>query len=174
MRLCHPPDGNTSPRYKLPCFITTKKICNEKNALAFNQDRCCHLVLCLRLIPFHWQSNVILVWAISSLLLNYSVVLQFWSYRGQHWKVKQITYFFSKKVKELQNFSVTILELLKMCCSIELACVFNTHLIRHSCILFATIYKWILSSNCVKYCPFINLKFWLFSIWKYKILGLKI
>ncbi len=25
------------------------------NALAFNQDRCCHLVLCLRLIPFHWD-----------------------------------------------------------------------------------------------------------------------
>jgi hypothetical protein len=23
------------------------------NALAFNQDRCCHLVLCLWLIPFH-------------------------------------------------------------------------------------------------------------------------
>ncbi len=51
MRLCHPPDGSTSPKYKLLCFITTKKICKEKNALAFNQDRCCHLVLCLRLIP---------------------------------------------------------------------------------------------------------------------------
>ncbi len=53
MRLCHPPDGSTSLKYKLPCFITTKKICKEKNALAFNWDRCCHLVLCLRLIPFH-------------------------------------------------------------------------------------------------------------------------
>jgi hypothetical protein len=53
MRLCHPPDGSTSPKYKLLCFITTKKICKEKNALAFNWDRCCHLVLCLRLIPFH-------------------------------------------------------------------------------------------------------------------------
>ena len=50
MRLCHPPDGSTSPKYKLLCFMTTKK---EKNALAFNRDRCCHLVLCLRLIPFH-------------------------------------------------------------------------------------------------------------------------
>ncbi len=34
----------------------------EKNALAFNWDRCCHLVLCLRLIPlqlFHpkWKSK---------------------------------------------------------------------------------------------------------------------
>ncbi len=55
MRLCHPPDGSTSPQYKLLCFITATKICKEKNALAFNQDRCCHLVLCFcfRLIPFH-------------------------------------------------------------------------------------------------------------------------
>ncbi len=53
IRLCHPPDGSTSPKYKLLCFITTKKICKEKNALAFNRDRCCHLVLCLRLILIH-------------------------------------------------------------------------------------------------------------------------
>jgi hypothetical protein len=53
MRLCQPPDGSTSPKYKLLCFITTKKICKGKTALAFNRDRCCHLVLCLRLIPFH-------------------------------------------------------------------------------------------------------------------------
>ncbi len=42
MRLCHPPDGSTSPQYKLLCFKTSKKICNEKNTLAFNRDRCCH------------------------------------------------------------------------------------------------------------------------------------
>jgi hypothetical protein len=24
MRLCHPPDGSTSPKYKFLCFITTK------------------------------------------------------------------------------------------------------------------------------------------------------
>ncbi len=53
MRLCQPPDGNTSPKYKLLCFITTIFFCKEKNTLAFNRDRCCHLVLCLRLIPFH-------------------------------------------------------------------------------------------------------------------------
>jgi len=53
MRLCQPPDGNTSPKYKLLCFKTTKKNCKEKNALDFNRDRCCHLVLSLRLIPFH-------------------------------------------------------------------------------------------------------------------------
>ncbi len=58
MRLCQPPDGNTSPKYKLLCFITTKFFCKEnKNALAFNRDRCCHLVLCLRLIPFHQDKS---------------------------------------------------------------------------------------------------------------------
>jgi hypothetical protein len=56
MRLCHPPDGSTSPKYKLLCFITTKKFLHKKNTLAFNWDRCCHLVLCLQLIPFH--SNI--------------------------------------------------------------------------------------------------------------------
>ncbi len=57
MRLCHPPDGSTSPKYKLLCLIITKKICKEKNALAFNRDRCCHLVLCLQLIPFHYAES---------------------------------------------------------------------------------------------------------------------
>ncbi len=53
MRLCHPPDGSTSSKYKLLCFITTKNYCKEKNTLAFNRDRCSHLVLCLQLMPFH-------------------------------------------------------------------------------------------------------------------------
>jgi hypothetical protein len=26
-----------------------------ENALAFNWDRCCHLALCLRFLPFHWN-----------------------------------------------------------------------------------------------------------------------
>jgi len=56
MILCHPPDGSTSPKDKLLCFITTKFFCKEKNALSFNRDRCCHLVLCLRLIPFHYYA----------------------------------------------------------------------------------------------------------------------
>jgi len=51
--LHHSPDGITNPKYKLQCFITTKFLCKEKNALAFNRDRCCHLALCLQLIPFH-------------------------------------------------------------------------------------------------------------------------
>jgi hypothetical protein len=65
MRLCHPPDGSTSPKYKLLCFITTKKICKEKNTLAFNRDRCCHLVLCLQLIPFHY-----------CVIINYSLLVK--------------------------------------------------------------------------------------------------
>jgi hypothetical protein len=57
MRLCQPPDGNTSPKYKLLCFITTNFFCKEKNAQAFNRDRCCHLLLCLRSIPFHFNDR---------------------------------------------------------------------------------------------------------------------
>jgi len=29
-----------------------------QNALSFNQDTCCHLALCLQLLPFHWTENV--------------------------------------------------------------------------------------------------------------------
>jgi hypothetical protein len=35
MRLCHPPDGSTSPKYKLLCFITTKQICKEEECTSF-------------------------------------------------------------------------------------------------------------------------------------------
>ncbi len=56
VKLCHPPDGSTSPKYKLLCFITAKLFYKEKNALAFNRDRCCHLVLCLQLIPFYYRT----------------------------------------------------------------------------------------------------------------------
>ncbi len=31
--------------------------CSYQKALAFNQDRCCHLVLCLQLILFHWSRS---------------------------------------------------------------------------------------------------------------------
>ena len=30
MRLCHPPDGSTSPKYKLLCFIITKKFAKRR------------------------------------------------------------------------------------------------------------------------------------------------
>ncbi len=50
----HPLDGVTNREYKLLHFIQlTKFFCKGKKALAFNQDRCCHLTLCLRLILFH-------------------------------------------------------------------------------------------------------------------------
>ncbi len=66
MRRCHPPDGSTSPKYKLLCFkLENHLFCQIKNALAFNRDTCCHLVLCLRLLPFHWLSLLtkqLLVW----------------------------------------------------------------------------------------------------------------
>ncbi len=73
MRLCHPPDGSTSPKYKLLCFITTKKNCKEKNALAFNQEGCCHLVLCLWLIPFHYQTRLEKACQEQTLQLNMSI-----------------------------------------------------------------------------------------------------
>ncbi len=55
--LYHPLHGIINPKYKFLCFLTTN-IFNEKKALAFNQDRCCHLVLCLQLILFHFESKV--------------------------------------------------------------------------------------------------------------------
>jgi hypothetical protein len=50
----HPLDGNTNLKYKLLCFLTPNKKNSKRKALAFNQDRCCHLALCLRLILFHY------------------------------------------------------------------------------------------------------------------------
>ncbi len=70
MRLCQPPDGSTSPKYILLCFITTKTICKEKNALAFNRDRCCHLVICLWLIPFHCLNTNIYSYLETSIWLS--------------------------------------------------------------------------------------------------------
>ncbi len=35
MRLCHPPDGSTSPKYKLLCFITTKKNLEREERTSF-------------------------------------------------------------------------------------------------------------------------------------------
>jgi hypothetical protein len=53
MRLSHPPDGSTGPKYKLLCFIYHNLFYQIQNALAFNWDTCCHLALCLWLLPFH-------------------------------------------------------------------------------------------------------------------------
>jgi hypothetical protein len=54
MRLCHPPDGSTSPKYKLLCTLYHHNLFHQiHNALAFNRDTCFHLALCLPLLPFH-------------------------------------------------------------------------------------------------------------------------
>ncbi len=53
IELCHQLDGITNPKYKVLCFLTTKFFFKEKKALAFNRDKCFHLVLCLRLSLFH-------------------------------------------------------------------------------------------------------------------------
>ncbi len=53
-----PLDGVTNPNYKLLSFLTTKFFCRERKALAFNRDRCCHLMLCLWLILFHLDRNL--------------------------------------------------------------------------------------------------------------------
>jgi hypothetical protein len=52
MGVDHPLDGVTNRKYKLLHLLTTIIFCKEKKALAFNRDRCCHLVLCLQLILF--------------------------------------------------------------------------------------------------------------------------
>ncbi len=49
----YPLDGVTNLKYKLLYFLTPNKNFSKRNALAFSQDRCCHLVICLRLILFH-------------------------------------------------------------------------------------------------------------------------
>ncbi len=59
MGLNHTLDGVTNLKYKLLHFLTTNFFCKEKKALAFNGDRCCHLVLCLQLILFHYALGVI-------------------------------------------------------------------------------------------------------------------
>jgi hypothetical protein len=35
MRLCQPPDGNTSPKYKLLCFTTTKNFLQREERTSF-------------------------------------------------------------------------------------------------------------------------------------------
>jgi hypothetical protein len=56
--LYRPLDGITNHKYKLMHFLTAKYVfCNDKKTLAFNRDKCCHLLLCLQLILFHWSIN---------------------------------------------------------------------------------------------------------------------
>ncbi len=41
--ILHPLDGITNPKYKLLCFLIAIIFYKDSLALAFNQDRCCHL-----------------------------------------------------------------------------------------------------------------------------------
>jgi hypothetical protein len=50
MGLYHPIDGVANLKYKLYFLTPDKKKNSERNALAFNWDRCCHLAICLLLI----------------------------------------------------------------------------------------------------------------------------
>jgi hypothetical protein len=67
MRLCHPQDGGTSPKYK--CYVLNHHNLFDQiqNALAFNWDMWCHLALCLWLLPFHCLS---LAWAVLDVLIR--------------------------------------------------------------------------------------------------------
>ncbi len=54
IKLCHPPDGWSSYKHNLLCFLNIHDFFQkEPNALAFNRDMCCYLALSLRLIIFH-------------------------------------------------------------------------------------------------------------------------
>ncbi len=56
MGLYHPLDGVNNLKYKLFYFLTPNKKISNRKALAFNRDRCCHLVICLRLILLHYHN----------------------------------------------------------------------------------------------------------------------
>ncbi len=91
MRLCHPPDGSTSPKYKLLCFATTKTICKEKNALAFNCDRCCHLVLCSWLIPFNYLLSCI--WNLTNLVVHFDNNYKCWIVVNTYSEIEKACWF---------------------------------------------------------------------------------
>ncbi len=60
MGLYHLLDGVTNCKYKLLYFLTPNKKYSKRKALAFKQDRCCHLAICLRLILFHYTKFTML------------------------------------------------------------------------------------------------------------------
>jgi hypothetical protein len=65
----HPLDGITNHKYKMLHFLTTKFFCNDKKTLAFNRDRCCHLVL------YHWNYAQIILPALFA-IRGYSIRIQ--------------------------------------------------------------------------------------------------
>jgi hypothetical protein len=60
MRLHHSQDGSAYPGYNLTCFVCINCFQKEQNALAFNLDTWCHLVLCLKMILLHYFSGGVL------------------------------------------------------------------------------------------------------------------
>ncbi len=62
MGLYHALDSVTNLKYKL-YFLTPNKKFSKRKALAFNRDRCFHLVICLRLILFHYSPVAIATFA---------------------------------------------------------------------------------------------------------------
>jgi len=53
-----PLGGITNLKYRLLCYVTPNKKFSKRKAIAFNQDGCCHLVLCLQLILFHLEHHL--------------------------------------------------------------------------------------------------------------------
>jgi hypothetical protein len=79
MGLYHPLDGITNPMYKLLHFLTTIFFCKGKKALVFNQNRCCHLALCLHLILFPYFTNLLITFGYyTGGTLNLPILLAKW------------------------------------------------------------------------------------------------
>ncbi len=55
-RIVHP---MAVPVLSISCCVSNHRnlFYQIQNALAFNRDMCCHLALCLRLLPFHWNAT---------------------------------------------------------------------------------------------------------------------
>jgi hypothetical protein len=81
IRLYHPLDGITNPKYKLLHFLTANFFCKEKKALAFNRDRFCHL--CLWLILFHLIHTESPVWENKNMLERFCPQQTFFSLVSQ-------------------------------------------------------------------------------------------
>ncbi len=131
------------PKYKLLCFIITKFFCKEKNTLAFRRDRCCHLVLCLRLIPFHWTTFHDIQQIFTLILFNFvdfinfcfhfwwfqKLTSKFWSYlnwlkarKFQTWQWRKLKKSIFKCVHD-KTFPVHLG--LPVCASLPLAIQYN-------------------------------------------------
>jgi hypothetical protein len=74
------------PVSSISCCVSqhlTKRF-TQRNAIAFNRDRCCHLALCLWLILFHWkfikfsirQSIRLKNWLCKTLFYDFCVLLK--------------------------------------------------------------------------------------------------